>query len=498
MLESNLHGRKQKNARYSLRAFANQLDMHPSALSRILAGKQELSLRASLRVIKKLPLTDEEKRRFIASVAEEKYSRALSMLSRAIGTKTDGDPGDAGALLEAALSFSPDRLMVMSLEGRVLLVTPGPMDFMGCTPDEAVGKTMADLFEAETAQRMNAQDQLVMVTGRPSSMEFSIQRETTEHFRRLATPVLGDDGEIEAVLLHLRQITAEKKSRIRADMLQEMTAVLARAIETTDVARAVTCQLLDAAGAHAVCLNVLQGQTLKRIASVPPMRIDTIHLPSVNPHADAFAKRTHLWFDDIRLSPQYAAGVCEETPDLVSCAVLPLIVNDRPIGTIGLGFNAPHAFSEEERTFLMTVGTVCAQALERARLYEVERQGRILAEVDRLKFKMLLDQIPLMAFSVSADGVVDYRNPKSREFFQVNEQETGSSADYWFQFFHPDDREPTRTATEAAMVRGVDYELEFRLRDSQGDYQRFRCRMRPVKDGSDKLVSWLGVCEPLP
>ena len=80
-LRLELEKRKQRNARYSLRAFASLLGIHPSALSRILSGKQEVSLPSAAALLKQLTMTPEERLWFIRSVAEERYRRAVDELT---------------------------------------------------------------------------------------------------------------------------------------------------------------------------------------------------------------------------------------------------------------------------------------------------------------------------------------------------------------------------------------------------------------------------------
>src|SRR5947209_3880038 len=69
LLQRSLQLRKKRNPRYSLRAFSHFLGLDPAALSRILAGKQDLSLRAACKVVQALKLSDKEKQLFQASVA---------------------------------------------------------------------------------------------------------------------------------------------------------------------------------------------------------------------------------------------------------------------------------------------------------------------------------------------------------------------------------------------------------------------------------------------
>ncbi len=87
VLSREFQNRIGKNPRYSLRAYASFLGLHPSALSRIFAGKQDISLRAGLMIVKKLGLPQEEKRLFLQSVTETRRLRETSQLGHAIGSQ---------------------------------------------------------------------------------------------------------------------------------------------------------------------------------------------------------------------------------------------------------------------------------------------------------------------------------------------------------------------------------------------------------------------------
>lgn len=73
-----------KNPRYSIRAFARFLSLHPSAVSRIFSGKQELSLRACPKVLKKLSLMADVQRLFLASVLAERNKKQMLQISKFI------------------------------------------------------------------------------------------------------------------------------------------------------------------------------------------------------------------------------------------------------------------------------------------------------------------------------------------------------------------------------------------------------------------------------
>ena len=61
-------------------------------------------------------------------------------------------------------------------------------------------------------------------------------------------------------------------------------------------------------------------------------------------------------------------------------AIVPLIVDERVIGALGVAYSAPREFSAEDRALLQSTAQHAALAIERARLLESERASREAAE----------------------------------------------------------------------------------------------------------------------
>ena len=89
MIQDFYRARNHRNHRYSMRAFASSMDVHPSALCRILSGKQKLSIKASISVLHRLQLSPNEQKQFIASVVEEIAEAAESLLKAAASNFSD-------------------------------------------------------------------------------------------------------------------------------------------------------------------------------------------------------------------------------------------------------------------------------------------------------------------------------------------------------------------------------------------------------------------------
>ncbi|MGY2897063.1 GAF domain-containing protein [Deinococcus sp. UYEF24] len=95
------------------------------------------------------------------------------------------------------------------------------------------------------------------------------------------------------------------------------------------------------------------------------------------PVADVLRTREALYFEHadklIGLYPELEARTGAVAA--VAIAVLPMVLDDRPIGSLVLDFREPHTFTLEERRFLRTLASHCAIALDRAdSLRRLERQ----------------------------------------------------------------------------------------------------------------------------
>lgn len=83
-------------------------------------------------------------------------------------------------------------------------------------------------------------------------------------------------------------------------------------------------------------------------------------------------------------------GPLASVTDSKSLVALPLTVKEKVIGAMGFSFLEQQNFNEDERAFMTALSHQCAQAFERARLYENERRLRLQAETaNRMKDEFL-------------------------------------------------------------------------------------------------------------
>ncbi|MER6136233.1 SpoIIE family protein phosphatase [Streptomyces sp. NPDC001815] len=165
----------------------------------------------------------------------------------------------------------------------------------------------------------------------------------------------------------------------RAARVGELTAALARAIGSQGVVDAVARHVLPPFGAAGLMIQVIEDEHTRVVGSVGYSRefVDRVdHLPVSGRTAvtDALLTRTPQFFS----SPEeYASRYPKQAGQPAAghkqaWAFLPLIASDHPVGVCVISFDRPRAFTGEERTLLVALSGLVAQAVERARLFDAE------------------------------------------------------------------------------------------------------------------------------
>jgi len=151
--------------------------------------------------------------------------------------------------------------------------------------------------------------------------------------------------------------------------LQELTQDLAAVFTQAEVFSLIMRDALEALGGSSGAVSLVQGERARRGHDGASVWQDTA-LRDSRPGPDALRANTPLFFsgggDLVAAHPQLEA----QTDGVVTVvsAVLPMVENGQPLGVILLDFQEPHAFTEDEERFLLTLAGQCALALDRARL----------------------------------------------------------------------------------------------------------------------------------
>jgi PAS domain S-box-containing protein len=323
------------------------------------------------------------------------------------------------AELEAVFRAVPVGLCVFDRELRWVRVNDRLAALNGFPPEAHVGRRPRDLLGALGADA-EAQLARVLESGEPlrdvvlegeTPADPGVRRTWVEQWH----PIAGDDGAVLGVSVVAEDVTerqradaerarlhaAERAARARAEdnerrlaQLQRVTAALSAASSTADVARAVLEAGRETFGATAATmLEVVEeegegeagggGARLRVVAALgfsddARRGWDARPLSAASPITEAIRDQRVLWYRD---AAERAARWDGPAPAGFEAAVLvPLLLDDRALGGWALAFPEPRAFADDECAFLLTLGRQAAQALERARLFEAEREARRRAE----------------------------------------------------------------------------------------------------------------------
>ena len=106
------------------------------------------------------------------------------------------------------------------------------------------------------------------------------------------------------------------------------------------------------------------------------------------------------------------------------------------------------------------------------------------------RFRQLADAMPLVVWTASPDGNVDYSS-------QTLARYTGRPGDYasnerWLEVLHPEDIERTMDVWTQAVQRGAHYVNEFRILSRDGSYRWNHVEATPIRDEVGAIVKWYG------
>jgi signal transduction histidine kinase/ActR/RegA family two-component response regulator len=171
---------------------------------------------------------------------------------------------------------------------------------------------------------------------------------------------------------------AAEAGRDRLATLHRAAQALSRSTTPHEVVRAVLDEVLaevDATGGIVYTLDA-ETDTLRLIGQHghPTGFLDpysSLPLATRLPPGDALRARTPLFFRDaeelVAAYPEQQSEI--RTGDFQASVTLPLVTSNRPVGVLAVRYTNRHEFLDDERSLLLTLSELCAQALERARLY---------------------------------------------------------------------------------------------------------------------------------
>jgi PAS domain S-box-containing protein len=145
----------------------------------------------------------------------------------------------------AVVDATPDVVTIRDREGRFVYANEAIERYIGKTPAEALGRSVAEVTTAATAELVDRNDRLVLDTGTVVRVEDSVVLDDFEYvFEGTHAPMFDEFGEIEGVLSIGHDVTAAKRYENQLSTLYQGTERLLLA-ETTDAVAELAVELLE-------------------------------------------------------------------------------------------------------------------------------------------------------------------------------------------------------------------------------------------------------------
>ncbi len=210
-----------------------------------------------------------------------------------------------------------------------------------------------------------------------------------------ASPIFKD-GKPVSTVIEVRDISERKRTEEQGRRLQTLTARLATALTSDDVVKAVLEEGFAALGSSAGSVVKVIGEELEIIGTIgypesltkPWQRFP---LASATPLGEAARTGVGIWIG----SPGDFQKRYGRLPDAAlklsqAWVALPLLAGNKTLGALGLSYETPQTFDADSKRFAETLASLCAQALERSRLFEeVLTSEHELREADKRKDEFL-------------------------------------------------------------------------------------------------------------
>jgi len=105
--------------------------------------------------------------------------------------------------------------------------------------------------------------------------------------------------------------------------------------------------------------------------------------------------------------------------------------------------------------------------------------------------RRFINNLPELAWSAQPDGSIDFYNQRWYDYTGTTFEEMRGWG--WDKVHDAKHLPRVVAAWKRSLKTGEDFEMEFPLRRFDGEFRWFLTRVRPVKDGSGKIVRWSGM-----
>jgi PAS domain S-box-containing protein len=162
--------------------------------------------------------------------------------------------------------------------------------------------------------------------------------------------------------------------------------------------------------------------------------------------------------------------------------------NGLVLGTFAIYWREPHCPTEQDSKNIQQMTHLAAIVIDRKR--NEAALNRALEEIAKSEseLRIIVDAIPQLIVVIGTDGNLQYANQALLEYTGLTREEVGSAK--FREAFRPEDSERLRDVRDTAILRGVPFEFERRVRRRDGQYRWFLAQYKPLLDQRGEVIRW--------
>jgi PAS domain S-box-containing protein len=139
-------------------------------------------------------------------------------------------------------------------------------------------------------------------------------------------------------------------------------------------------------------------------------------------------------------------------------------------------------FSDDARNILRMYGTVVDVTPQKIALEEIKES--------EAKFRLLANAMPQQIWTADKNGNLNYFNQAVYDYSGLNSGDIENKG--WLSFVHPDDLKVNIKKWTESVNTGIEFNMEHRFRNFNGEYRWQLSRAIPQMDDQDNIQMWIG------
>lgn len=411
------------------------------------------------------------------------------------------------SLFRSLFDLMPQLGWTARPDGHIDFYNRGWYEYTGTTFEEMEGWGWRSVHDPAMLPKVTEAWKHSLETGTPFEMEFPLRRHdgVFRWFLTRVNPVRDEDGRILRWVGINTDVDDRRTHAHTLERLSDVGRTISADLDIQKIVQAVTDAATELSGANfgAFFYNTVDARgeayMLYTISGVPREHFENFPMPRKTAiFGPTFDGEATVLLDDVRKDPRFGKnapyhGMPAGHLPVVSYLAVPVIARTGEVlGGLFFGHAEAGVFTQQSARIVEGLAAQAAVALDNASLYQRVVSDRTSIRRSEERYRSLVEASPAAQAVGTCDpeGYVVEDSPSWRLLTgQTYEEMRGRG---WLEAVHPDFRAETERKLDEAIERRRIYEMEFRLRMSDGTYRWFASKGVPVYDENGSIREWVG------